>query len=383
MAAHTFIEIGKQLLLANREDYIPELATLFTERELRDEGDDYGYVSTAGEVRDRLQLHGFTASRSRQELETAVKTWHEGHPELGFDDLDVPVRDVPSILYELGRYVNSSDQFARYDEPEDVFLKLDTRSILRLALDLVADPHLPVRYRLDDLVSWGMLARGAPICDQARADRQQNMARDAPLVVLTEGSSDSQLLTEAVSVTHPHLVGFLRFMDFSGGAQGSAADLVKLVRSFLGAGIANRVVAIADNDTSAHDALEKLKREVLPDSCRVLHYPEIPLLRRYPTLGPQLADPVLMDVNGKAGSLEMYLGRDVLTVEGELVPVQWTGYVPGKRSYQGAIAAAEKVRVQGAFRKKVKAARQNPAVRANQDWSGVEAIVETILRAFD
>ena len=58
---------------------------------------------------------------------------------------------------------------------------------------------------------------------------------------------------------------------------------------------------------------------------RVLHYPDLPLLRRYPTLGPQLVDPVIMDVNGRAGSLEMYLGRDLLTVDSELVPVQWTG----------------------------------------------------------
>ena len=158
---------------------------------------------------------------------------------------------------------------------------------------------------------------------------------------------------------------------------------MKLVRSFVGAGIANRVLALADNDTGAHDALDKLKRGHLPDGYRVMHYPQLPLLRRYPTLGPQLADPVLMDVNGKAGSLEMYLGRDLLTVDGELVPVQWMGYVEGQKSYQGAISPAERKRIHGAFRKKVKAAVQDPSVREGQDWSGVEAIVSAVLEAFD
>jgi hypothetical protein len=212
-------------------------------------------------------------------------------------------------------------------------------------LDACADTARPVRYNLDDLRRYRLLAPRTPITERSRAERLGVIAMDAPLVVLTEGSSDSQLLTEAIRVTHPHLEGFLRFMDFGGGAEGSASSLAKLIRSFIGAGIANRVFALADNDTAAHDALGRLKREGMPDGYRIVHYPELPLLRRYPTLGPQLADPVRMDVNGKAGSLEMYLGRDLLTVGRELVPVQWMGYVEGQKGYQGAIAPAEK----GAF----------------------------------
>ena len=166
------------------------------------------------------------------------------------------------------------------------------------------------------------------------------------MVVLTEGSSDSQILTSALEITHPHLVGFLQFMDFSTGAEGSAASLARLVRSFIGAGIANRVVAIADNDTAAHDALDRLNETGLPDGYRVIHYPDISLLADYPTLGPQSDDLVFMDVNGKAASLEMYLGKELLTIEGKLIPVQWTGFVESKRSYQGSIAHHHKVRIQ-------------------------------------
>lgn len=90
-----------------------------------------------------------------------------------------------------------------------------------------------------------------------------------------------------------------------------------------------------------------------------------------------------MDVNGMAGSLEMYLGRELLTLDGALVPVQWTGYVEGQRSYQGSIAKQQKSRIHDAFRKKAKVARQDPAARASQDWSGITAIVTTILGAFE
>lgn len=370
MSAHSFMEINGRLFLACRESYIPDLAALFTEGELRHDDEHFGYVSTVNEVRDRLQLHGFTAGQARADLDEAVRVWHAKHPQPIADELGVPPWNPAVILSELGDYVNSTEEWVSYEEPEDVFWQLDSRTILRLALDVAEDGSWPVRYNLDDLQSYELLAPGTPITNQARQDRRRAIATNAPLVILTEGSSDSQLLTEAIQVTHPHLVDFIRFMDFGTGAEGGIDSLVKLIRSFAGVGIANRVLALADNDTAAHDALLKLKREALPEGYRVMHYPELPLLRRYPTLGPQLSDPVLMDVNGKAGSLEMYLGRELLTVDGELVPVQWMGYVEGQKGYQGALSAAEKKRIQRDFRQKVKAALQDQSMRKKQDWSG-------------
>ncbi|MFC8943256.1 hypothetical protein ACFT1B_34790, partial [Streptomyces griseoincarnatus] len=222
-----------------------------------------------------------------------------------------------------------------------------------------------------------------PITDLERQDRTARVATDAPLIVLTEGSTDASLLSLALSVTHPHLVGFVRFMDFSNRPEGGAASLAKLVTSFEAAGVANRVLALADNDTAAHDALKKLKTGRLPNSYRVRHYPDLPLLSDYPTLGPQSNDPVFMDVNRKAGILEMYLGRELLEEHGRLAPVQWTGYVKSLKAYQGAIDDQIKRRIQTAFRKKVTLALNNPRAATNQDWTGVRAIIETILTAFD
>lgn len=90
-----------------------------------------------------------------------------------------------------------------------------------------------------------------------------------------------------------------------------------------------------------------------------------------------------MNVNGTAGSLEMYLGQELLTVSGELVPVQWTGYMEGQKKYQGAISKREKIRIQKTFRQKVQDAIRDPAARAAQDWGGVAAIVEEILSAVE
>lgn len=62
------------------------------------------------------------------------------------------------------------------------------------------------------------------------------------------------------------------------------------------------------------------------------------------------------DVNGRAASLELYFGEDVLRqTDGGLTSVQWTGYSKKQASYQGEIL--NKVQLQKRFRAKLKSAR--------------------------
>jgi hypothetical protein len=110
----------------------------------------------------------------------------------------------------------------------------------------------------------------------------------------------------------------------------------------------------------------------------VLHYPDIEIARSYPTLGPTGLS--AMDVNGLAGSIEMYLGRDVLTgADGMLSPVQWRSYAAGVRAYQGEIL--DKAGVQKRFREKVKRSTADPAVTADQNWGGLDATINTLIAA--
>jgi hypothetical protein len=393
VAAHSFLQIGSALLLGVRHSYFPQLAALFVESELRasdavtDEDDEwggtqfYGYEATVGPMRQRLQVLGFTAERALRELDSAIQELHEMPDPLAREyEAKVPQRDA--VVLQLAAILEAGDDPFEHPEEPEIFVQLDPRVVLRLALDLISDDSVLVRLNLDDLGRWGFITRGAPIADDARRELADEVSRDASLVVLTEGSSDSQLLRDALLVTHPHLVGFLRFMDFGFGAQGGVGSLVRAVQAFAGAGIANRVVAIADNDTAGRDALRQLQQIQLPDNYRVRHYPDLPLLEQYPTIGPQSAEPVIMNINGLAGSLEMYLGHDLLTLDGELRPVQWTSYVDGMKAYQGSLSKQHKAQVQELHRAKVRQALADESARAGQDWSGVSAIVDTILNAF-
>jgi len=121
--------------------------------------------------------------------------------------------------------------------------------------------------------------------------------------------------------------------------------------------------------------MRHIPNEALPPNIVVTHLPHLELARHYPTRGPQ-GDHV-MDVNGLAVSIELFLGTDVLSNSAGLRPVEWGGYVSGVSAYQGAIT--DKSAVHDEFWKKVVAARTDPAVMESQDWTAIDELLDHLL----
>ncbi|MEW2498517.1 hypothetical protein AB0942_34045, partial [Streptomyces nodosus] len=280
-------------------------------------------------------------------------------------------------------YFQYEDEFAEtVSDVRELRWFVEDRSLVRLIIDQAPGP-LPVGLDLSELTGCCVsLDTAQPIAGPTRDRQLAALADNAPLIVFTEGSTDSRVLTEAMHVTHPHLADFVRFIDYTGTkAGGSVGKLATVVNAFIVAGVDNRFVAIADNDAGANEAFAKLKRQKLPAGCRVLHYPDLPLLTCYPTIESPSSTVALTDVNGVAGSLEMYLGVDVLTIDGTLAPVHLKTFIPAVQRHQGVLSEAYKVLVLKAFEKKVKAARSGRD--SSGDWSGLRAIFEKIVHAFD
>jgi hypothetical protein len=61
---------------------------------------------------------------------------------------------------------------------------------------------------------------------------------------------------------------------------------VNTIKAFVGAGIANRIVALFDNDTATRAALRALDRISLPKSLRIVLLPKVPIAASYPNIGP-------------------------------------------------------------------------------------------------
>ena len=195
-------------------------------------------------------------------------------------------------------------------------------------------------------------------------------------IVLTEGSTDAAVLQSALAVVAPHLVSYVRFFDFDYRPPGGAAALAALVRSFAAAGISNHMIAIFDNDTAGIEQMDTLSTAALPGHMRVIRLPDLPFATSYPTIGPS-GDEV-MNINGKACSIELYLGHDVLENEDRaLTPVQWTGFNRRLEQFQGEIQ--NKRELIDRFEKKAIIAKQLESIPDDQDWSGMMLVISAIL----
>jgi hypothetical protein len=228
---------------------------------------------------------------------------------------------------------------------------------------------------LADLADGGWIDTSVDPRDEANALVAYTSQGGLLPIVLTEGRYDVEVLSASLRLRRPHLAEYIKFPDFSMRNEGGAAALRQTVLAFASAGIPNRVVALFDNDTAARDVMRSVSSDDLPPNIRITRLPDLSLARNYPTVGPQGEH--IMDVNGLATSIELFLGSDVLADGDSLRPVIWGGYVQSMRAYQGEVS--EKNIIHERFEQKVRQAGQMPEEMENQDWSGLDLVLDHLM----
>ena len=255
----------------------------------------------------------------------------------------------------------------------------DFRSSVRAVIEVVGIEHT-IHYDLSELVASEEMDIDADLCAWARQQTADEFVLNHKVVILTEGKSDKWCIEGALQIVFPHLTDYYSFMDFDvTRIEGGAGALVSVIKAFVGAGIVNRVIGLFDNDTAARAALRGLHAVKLPANVRLVHLPDVDWAKRYPTLGPQ--GMVEMDVNGLAGSIELYFGLDVLRQDdGTLMPVQWRGYEMALGQYQGEVISKDRLKER--YSQKLAECRRNPDAVAQFDWTGMRAVIDAIRSAF-
>lgn len=363
------------------------------------------YVCETSKVAVRLNVMGFTLQRVREEFEIGRQTELEelGHHDSEFFEnltFDIYAAAFAKIIADR---LNPFDQqypilgHVQHEEGRDSLIEYilwsiknpsygiyrfdkDVRLVIRLACE-VAPENTYVIQDITEIVQAGYYGEDEAVCEKETRALTSGYPEDSPIIILTEGSTDASILKEALALLYPHLSDYYSFFDFhSSNAKGGTGPLVSLVKSFAAAGITNRVIALLDNDTAAREAKGELDKISLPPNIAVVHYPDLELLRSYPTLGPGGLVP--LDINGLAASIELYFGEDVLSLEQDtLTPIQWKGYNSTLNQYQGTVL--QKKRLNAAFQKKLKRCKADPQVLQDTDWSGLSAILQEIFQAFE
>lgn len=255
----------------------------------------------------------------------------------------------------------------------------DFRAFMRAAVEITGIGSELI-YDLTDLLEGDYVTIEEDLCAYARREMAEDYILNYKVIILTEGNIDKIILERAMKLLYPHLADYYSFMDFeSTRAPGGATALVSTVKSFIGAGIVNKVIAIFDNDTAAKSAVRILYGLLIPRSVKIFHYPRIQFAENYPTTGPQGL--INMDVNGLGGSIELYFGEDILrNKNGELTPIQWKGYDEVLHQYQGEIL--NKYDLQKRFFTKLEDCEINRQKISQYDWNGINAILNQIRIAF-
>jgi hypothetical protein len=360
------------------------------------------YTAPAYLIKDRLELKGYTLSTAKRafmkrmraeqreysnEVIEGMEEYYENRANLlkGLD-VDQWLATLRHIK-EVGLGIpHASPEYKRIVTLEEFMLQtdwygfpgMDLNVPLRLALETCTAKDNFI-YDLTDLVSQEYFDQDEDFVALASEFTAGEYGSRSKIIILTEGRSDGWILAESMKLLYPHLSDYYTFMDFEAARiEGGASQLAKIVKSFAGAGIVNKVIAIFDNDTAGEEAIRSLRQIKLPGNLCVLKLPDFKLLRKYPTIGP--SGPRNMNVNGLAASIELYLGDDVLREGGNLTPVHWSAYNPVIGKYQGGVL--EKDKIHKRFKEKVARQKNCTNLTQDQNWSGLCAIMCSIFSAF-
>lgn len=198
-------------------------------------------------------------------------------------------------------------------------------------------------------------------------------------IVLTEGTFDSYVISRTIELLYPHMAKIYSFIDFEKAkVEGSCSYLTHYLKAFIGAKIENRIIALYDNDTAGLAEMKFLESIKIPNNIRIMHLPNLDLCKSYPTIGPSKNEDA--DINGRACSIEHFLGIDILTENGSLLPIMWTSYNYKLKNYQGVITKKEDIQKQ--FERKLDDAHKH-GISKNDDWNELKLLLNYIFNAFN
>lgn len=411
MSSSAFLRLGEHDMVEMTNHVDPEIATLFRRADLergvshvtrstgeeREEWDEeyVAYHVPREKMLDRLNVMGFTHAAMLADFVAAKAEPGRGSDRAQAASRAIVLEDaafedwVEAIRYFFLNDFSSQKNQIPVDAPSLVPIVAESR-----LGDVLSDiwsvwyPHRDIRFLvravieafteepevvldISDLVNRGSV--DDDIVESIASDRAWLHSAAEPILVLTEGKTDSRVLRDALSARSPHLVGYFNFADFEEfGVEGGADPLLKLVRGLAASKITTRIIALFDNDTAGREALRKVSTKPLPSNIVTCVLPDLALAREYPTLGP--GGQLTMDVNGTACAIEMYVGETCLRrQDGELIPVRWKNFNPVSGSYQGELE--DKHAVLRAFEHRLESGQEI-------DWSGLDAIMGVLRSAF-
>lgn len=292
-----------------------------------------------------------------------------------FSDVNITTECDKIIFYSIKESDNESFYGIKYEIIHYAY-------IYRLILEYCQND-------MEIILDFSNLAEWADDCIPKALKATEEVEK---IIVLVEGTSDKDILEFAMSQLYPHLSDLFYFMDFEdekgGKRDGGTSFLVKNLKTFYFSKIKTKFIAIFDNDAEGYSSKCSLLNDIKswPENFRILLYPELKVLRKYPTISPN-GSIIYDDINKKAASIELYLPDHIIKSNEEYYPIEWESRRKIKKNgveealYQGVISHKDEIKHK--FHKERNKIENRDVIFVEKKWKRMKKLLETIVFAFD
>lgn len=310
------------------------------------------YVRKLRRVLPRLELLGFSLDGCRTAYLQALQHVPKYYPKVTIDfdafRQALAVVDLDRVRNDEYDFNNDLGEFAEYilNDPEfqqvsaalsgsitrddgAFFENLDPYLILRLLGENPANLERDLVWGVHDVIQGGWVENDEVF---------EPLADERKFLIVTEGSSDANILKIALPFVAPDVVDFFNFVDMKDNYPfAGTGNLVNFCKGLAAINAQNKLVVILDNDTAGQEALQSLRRLKLPRNMRIVPLPHLEEFSHFPTLGP--SGEAVEDVNGRAIAIECFL--DLTFGPKGPRAIRWTGFNQRSQAYQGELVAKE------------------------------------------
>lgn len=322
--------------------------------QLGDHGlNEYCYVNADGtphiEIRDalirplsnvlpRLEMQGYTLSS----CDTLLAKWIDN------EDGDGPVASMGAFRHalrsidwrgqnETHEYVDFSEVIREaYAKAPDITLH-EGESPSMMAWERWLDPYVVLRVLADMpeyadlLVCWNY----ADVKDGGYVDsiNFNPSPPSATWLLVTEGTSDTFVLSQSLKITHPDIQDFFDFIDMvAGNPFPGVGNIVHFCRGLSRINYTGQMLVVLDNDAAGRAALADIQALKMPSSFVATCLPDLEELRAIKTIGPSGTS--IEDINFRASAIECFLDFSGIDKE---PTVRWTSFMHKQSTYQGEL----------------------------------------------
>lgn len=329
-----------------------------------------GFAAPLSVVADRLRMLGYTDEYCREEFEVFNEHRDAARHDFSFDEM----RSILSKAnFADGAFQEKlgSIGFANF-MAERVLPQFGKKAAARIRLGEYDEVNGLTPLSALYLLSKNPTARALPLMWQFADVKEGEYApphefdagvsEEARYLLVTEGTSDAQILRHALQLLRPNISDFFHFVDMQDNYPFSGTgNLYRFIQGLVSIRIKNQIVIIFDNDAEGTFNWERAQQLTPLPNLKIIKLPALKRFKRFKTIGP--TGERITDINGKAAAIEAYL--DV----GGAPVVRWTNYDSVRDCYQGHVVAKAEL---------AKAFLRQRSKQSGYDYSGLESVLTLI-----